>query len=74
MVECYCNLRNIQDLLSDGMTPRERRFGEPLKDLLIPFGAMVECRPYSAQDPSRLRQFGPKVLPGIFLGYALHAG
>ena len=35
---------------------------------------MVECRPYSAQDPSRLRQFGPKVLPGIFLGYALHAG
>ena len=35
---------------------------------------MVEYHPISAQDLSRLHQFGPKVLPGIFLGYALHAG
>ena len=28
-MECYCNLRNIQDLLSDGKTPYERRFGKP---------------------------------------------
>ena len=27
----------------------------------------------SVKDLSRLHQFGPKVLPGIFLGYALHA-
>ena len=27
-MECYCHLRNIQDLLSDGKTPDERRFGE----------------------------------------------
>ena len=32
-MECYTYLRNIQDLLSDGKTPSERRFGEPfLKD------------------------------------------
>ena len=28
-MECYTHLRNIQDLLSDGKTPCERRFGEP---------------------------------------------
>ena len=28
-MECYCYLRNIQDLLSDGKTPCERRFGTP---------------------------------------------
>ena len=29
--ECYCYLRNVQDLLADGKTPYERRFGEPFK-------------------------------------------
>ena len=28
-MECYTFLRNIQDILSDGKTPYERRFGEP---------------------------------------------
>ena len=41
---------------------------------VIPFGAMVEYHPISAKDISRLHQFGPKVLTGIFLGYVLHAG
>ena len=40
----------------------------------IPFGALVEYDPNSAKDISRLHQFGPKVLPGIFLGYVLYAG
>ena len=31
-MECYTYLRNIQDLLSDGKTPYERRFGDPLMD------------------------------------------
>ena len=73
-VECFCNLRNIQDLLSDGKTPYERRFGVPLSGPVIPFGAMVEYHPISAKDLSRLHQFGAKVLPSIFLGYALYAG
>ena len=58
--ECYCYLRNIQDLLSDGLT---------LNGPGIPFGAMVEYHPASAKDQSGLHQFGAKVLPGIFLGY-----
>ena len=72
-VECYCFLQNIQDLLSDGKTPFERRFGIHFNGPVIPFGAMVEYHPISANDQSRLHQFGAKVLPGMFLGYALYA-
>ena len=72
--ECYCYLRNIQDLLSDAQTPYERRFGVPLNGPVIPFGAIVDYHPTSAKDLSRLHQFCPRVLPGIFLGHAFHAG
>ena len=34
---------------------------------------MAEYHPISVKDLSRLHQFGLKVLPGIFLGYALYA-
>ena len=61
-VECYCYLRNVQELLADGKTPFERRFGEPLKGPRIPFGAMVEYHPISATDQPRLHQFREKVL------------
>ena len=73
-MECFTHQRNIQDLLSDGKTPYERRFGEPLKGPVIPFGSLVEHYPISAKDQSRIHQFGKKVLPGLFLGYALYAG
>ena len=73
-MECYCFLRNIQDLLSDGRTPYERGFGMPFNGPVIPSGAMVEYHPISAMDISRLHQFDSKVFPGIFLGYALYAG
>ena len=63
-----------KDLLSDGKTPHERRFNEPFKGPIIPFGSMVEYRTTSATDLSRLHQFGKKVLPGTFLGYVLYAG
>ena len=72
-MECYCYLRNIQDLLSDGKTPYERRFGEPFKGTIIPFGSLVEYYPISAKDQSRIHQFRKKVLLGLFLGYALYA-
>ena len=69
-VECYCYLRKIQDLLSDGKTPYEKRLGIRFNGSVIPFGAMVEYHFISAKDQSRLHQFGAEVLPGIFLGYA----
>ena len=41
-MECYTYLRNVTDKLSDGKTPYERRFGQPLKGPIIPFGSLVE--------------------------------
>ena len=55
-------------------TPYERRFGEPFNGPIIPFGSLFECYLVSAKDQSRIHHFGKKVLPGLFLGYALHAG
>ena len=68
-MECYTHLRNVTDLLSDGKTPFERRFGQPFKGPIIPFGSLVEYHPITAKDQSRIHQFGKKVLPGLFLGY-----
>ena len=73
-MECYTYLRNVRDLLSDGKTPYERRFGQPFKGPIIPFGSLVEYHPFTAKYQSRTHQFGKKVLPGLFLGYALYAG
>ena len=70
-LEGYTNLRNIQDLLSDGKTPYERRFGMLFNGPVIPCGP--NGHPISAKDISRLHQFGPKISPGIFLGYVLYA-
>ena len=50
-MEYYTDLRNIQDLLSDGKTPYERRFGELFKGLIIPFGSLVEYYPYFCGRP-----------------------
>ena len=51
-MECYCCLRNIEDLWSDGKTPCERRFGMPFNGPVIPFGATVENHPISEKDIS----------------------
>ena len=52
----------------------ERRFGEPFKWPIIPFGAMIEYHLSPPKDKMRIHQFGKKVLPGVFLGYELIAG
>ena len=62
------------DLLSDGKTPYERCFGQPFKGPIIPLGSLVEYYTISAKDQLRIHQLGKKVLPGLFLGYALYAG
>ena len=36
-MECYTYLRNVTDLLSDGKTPYERRFGKPFNGPVKPF-------------------------------------
>ena len=73
-MECCTHLRIVQGLLCDGKTSYERRFGKPFKGPITPFGSLVEYHPITAKDQSRIHQFGKKVLPGLFLGYALFAG
>ena len=72
-MECYTYLRNVTDLLSDGKTLHERLFGKPFEGPIIPFRSFVEYHPITAKDQSRIHQFGKKVLPGLFLGYAVYA-
>ena len=64
-LECNTYLRNTQDLLSDGKTPYERRFGKPIKGPIIPFGSLVEYHPITAKDQSKIHQFGRKSLTWI---------
>ena len=73
-MECYTDLRNVTDLLSDGKTPYERRFGQPFKGPIIPFGSLVGYYPIPAKDQSIIHQLREKVLPRLFLEYALYAG
>ena len=73
-MECYTCRRNVTDPLSDGKTPYERRFGQPFKGPIIPFGSLVEYHSKTAKDQSRIHQFGKGVLPGLFLGHALNPG
>ena len=72
-MEYYTYLRNVTDFLSDGKTPYERRFGQPFQGPIIPYGSLVDYHPITAKDQSRIHQFGKKVLPGLFLGYASDA-
>ena len=51
-----------------------KRFGQPFNGPIIPFGSLVGYYPMAAKFQSRIHQFGKKVLPGLFLGYALYAG
>ena len=67
-----CETAQIYYLM--GRRPMKDLFGQPFKGQIIPFGSLVEYHPITAKDQSRIHQFGKKVLPGLFLGYALYAG
>ena len=67
----YC--WNVTDLLSDGKTPYEGRFGELWKDLTFRLVHWLSVTFFFAKDQSRIHQFGKKVFLGLFLGYALYA-
>ena len=50
-MECYTYVRNIQDLLSDGKTPYERRLEQSFKGPITPFGSLVEYHPINCEGP-----------------------
>ena len=47
--------------------------GNHFKVPIIPFGSLVEYHPLTMKDQSRIHQFGKKVSPELFLGYAWYA-
>ena len=67
-----CETSQIYYLM--GRRPMKDVLGNLFKGPIIPFGSLVEYHPITAKDQSRIHQFGKKVLPGLFLGYALYAG
>ena len=71
-VKSICETSQIYYLM--GRRPMKDVLGNHLKDRLFHLVHCVEYHPITAKDQSRIHQFGKKVLPGLFLGYALYAG
>ena len=67
-----CETSQIYCLM--GRHPMKDVFGQPFKGPIIPFGSLVEYYPITAKDQSRIRQFGKKGLPGLFLGFSMNVG
>ena len=68
-MERYTYLRNVQDLLSDWKTPYERRFGQPFKGQIVPFG-FGWVSPYNCAGPVK----NPSILKESFTWIVLYAG
>ena len=68
-MECYTYLRNVTDLLSDGKTPYERRFGQPFKGPINSIWFSVWVLPYncegSVKHPSIWKESLTWVVPRI---------
>ena len=69
-VTLICETSQIYCLM--GRRPMKDVLGNHLKDLLFHLVHWLEYYPITAKDQSRIHQFGKKVLPGLFLEYALH--
>ena len=67
-----CEMSQIYHLM--GRRPMEDVLGNHLKDRLFHLVHWLSITLLTAKDQSRIHQFGKKVLPGLFLGYALYAG
>ena len=52
------------------LTAHQTRLGALFSGPMIP----LNQKPISAEDKDRLHQVEKKTLPGILMGYALHAG
>ena len=67
-----CEMLQISCLM--GRRPMKDVLGNHLQDLLFHLVHWLSITSITAKDQSRIHQFGKKVLPGLFLGYALYAG
>jgi len=63
----FCFMSNVLDILIDGKTSYENRWGRKFGGPLYPFGCEVDYHAIGP-DKDRCSQFGTKTLPGFFLG------
>ena len=69
----YTSLRYGTDLLSDGKTPYERRFGQPFKGPIVLFGSLVEYHLVTAKGSVENPWIWKESLYlDCFFGYALY--
>ena len=75
-MECYCYLRNIQDILGDGKNTLWKTIWRIIQRANNTASSSDWIPLDFSKRPFRelIHQFGKKVLPGIFLGYELIAG
>ena len=69
----YLSAKHSQIYYLMGRRPMKDVLENLFKRPIIPFCSLVEYHPITAKDQSRIHQFGKKVFPGLFLGYALYA-
>ena len=62
-MECYCYLQNIQDLMCDGQTPYERRFGKPMSGPAYSVWSNDRISPYFCSRPIEITSVWFKSLP-----------
>ncbi len=66
----YCSSTNIAIIDGDSAYNRRHKAGH-FKGQSFPFGALVDFMP---QNDTRVESMGAKTIPGVFIGYHVHAG
>ena len=67
-------MRNVKDPADKGFTPYQLCHTGEFKGRLVPFGAMVQYKPSAKREVGAIKKFDSRMVPGIFIGYHLHAG
>ena len=65
----YCALYNFVDVWRSDKTIFELNFKRKFKGLLIPFSPKVYCMPTSKHEEDHRPTLGPRLVPGMFVGY-----
>ncbi len=68
--EQFCSSTNIAIVDGDSCYNRRHHAGR-FKGQRIPFGAYVDFMP---QNDTKIESMGGKIIPGVFIGYHIHAG
>ena len=66
--------RNVHDKMADGKTAFDKMCRQKFDGPSVLFGTLVEYIPITEKEKSRVRQFGKKIVKGIFFGCVLRAG